>query len=215
MSQLFPASSPPPGEIERALRRQGISVLAGVDEAGRGALFGPVVAAAVVLPVGLEIVGLDDSKKLSPEQRHMIAAEVRTHALAWGVGEADAGEVDRVNILQATFLAMNRALAETRRRFGREIELVLVDGPHAIAGLNLPQKPVVKGDQRSVNIAAASILAKTHRDALIVKLADDFPGYGLKSHKGYATARHRAALAKLGLTPLHRQTFCKKFQRKS
>jgi len=204
---LFPIKENPPGEIERVFNSQGRERLLGVDEAGRGALFGPVVAAAVMLDAGAELPGLDDSKELSPETRAELAPIIRKLALAWGVGEASNEEIDKVNILQATFLAMNRAIDNAMASGATPPDLVLVDGPHPIAGLALPQKPIVKGDRRSLNIAAASVLAKTHRDRLVVDAAAVYPGYGLEQHKGYATQQHRDAIARLGLTPLHRRSF--------
>lgn len=207
MAPLFPITSNPPGEIERAYASKGEKRLLGVDEAGRGALFGPVVAAAVMLDSEADIPRLNDSKELTPETRAELAPEIRKLAVCWGVGEASSEEIDKVNILQATFLAMNRAIENALASGAAAPDLILVDGPHAIAGLSLPQKPVVKGDRRSLNIAAASVLAKTHRDQLVVEAAAVYPGYGLEQHKGYATQQHREAIARLGLTPLHRKTF--------
>jgi len=210
VTPLFPTRNSVPGEIERVLCKQGFSVLAGVDEAGRGALFGPVVAAAVILPFRVFPPGLDDSKKLKPARREVMAAVVKEAAVAWAVGVATAAEIDEINILQATFLAMRRALSTLVNSGPAKPELVLVDGPHAIAELKLPQKPVVKGDSRSANIAAASIIAKTARDRCIVELHDRFPLYGLAAHKGYGTKAHISAIREHGLTPLHRKSFCKR-----
>jgi ribonuclease HII len=209
MSLLFPQHRVPPGEIERHLARQGTVRLLGVDEAGRGALCGPVVAAAVALPPGIEIPGLDDSKRLTAGRREAAAALVRSSALAVGVGEASAEEIDRLNILGATFLAMRRAIEQAVSSWSEGPELVLVDGPLAIRELALPQKPIVKGDCRSSNIAAASVIAKTFRDARMDELDPVHPGYGLSQHKGYGTGRHRDAIRNLGLSPIHRKTFCK------
>jgi len=186
----------------------GLTLLLGVDEAGRGALCGPVVAAAAALPMNASIPGLHDSKLLSKAQRDAAAQAVRQVALSFGVGQASAAEIDQVNILQATFLAMRRAIEEAVAALPRPVDLVLVDGPHAIANLALRQKPVVKGDRRSVNIAAASVLAKTHRDALMERLALEHPGYGFEVHKGYGTPAHLAALRALGPSPVHRKSFC-------
>lgn len=182
--------------------------LLGVDEAGRGALCGPVVAAAVALPPGLVIGGLDDSKRLSPGQRQELAVEIRQLAVAWGIGFASAAEVEEVNVLQATFRAMRRAI-EAAVTAGFRPELVLVDGPHGIPGLTWPQKPLVKGDARSNNIAAASILAKTARDQHMMELHATLPHYGFDRHKGYGTAVHRAAIASHGLSTHHRPSFCR------
>lgn len=160
-----------------------------------------------MLVPGAVVPGLADSKELAPGVRRELVPQIQRVALCWGVGEASNEEIDRINILQATFLAMTRAIENALAAGANAPHLVLVDGPHAITGLSLPQKPVVKGDRRSLNIAAASVLAKTHRDQLVVELASEYPGYGLEQHKGYATAKHRDAIRRLGLTPLHRKTF--------
>ena len=156
---------------------------------------------------GAAVPRLNDSKELAPDVRAELAPEIQKIALCWGIGEASNEEIDRINILQATFLAMTRAIENALAAGADAPDLVLVDGPHAIAGLSLPQKPVVKGDRRSLNIAAASVLAKTHRDQLVEALASEYPEYALDEHKGYATAKHRAAIRRFGLTPLHRKTF--------
>ncbi len=205
-ASLFPVASQQPGEIERSLGSKYAHLL-GVDEAGRGALCGPVIAAAVALPDGLELPGLDDSKKVPEPRRRALAETIRNQALCWGIGLATAAEVDEHNVLQATFLAMRRAIDQATAR-GFLPDLVLVDGPHAIPGLPLPQKPLVKGDCRSRNVAAASILAKTERDAHMHRLHQQFPAYGFDRHVGYATAAHRTAIAENGLCPEHRKSFC-------
>jgi len=203
-------------EHERAFAREGISPLAGVDEAGRGPLVGPVVAGAVVWPApgdpdhdrirGL-LSGLDDSKTLTSETRARLFDLIQTHATAWGIGEASAAEIDEVNILNATFLAMRRAIADMEARLGRPVAHVLVDGNRRIKGYDGPQTPLVKGDSRSWSIAAGSILAKVHRDRLLEALHARFPAYGFDRHKGYPTAEHLAALREQGITPEHRRTF--------
>ncbi len=206
-STLFSNTPQKPGEIERAMRLQYTRLL-GVDEAGRGALCGPVVAAAVALPWDVEIPGLDDSKRLSAPQRTLLAQQIRQVALVWAVGSASAQEVEDVNVLQATFRAMRRAIEEvTSAAF--EPDLVLVDGPHGIPDLSWPQKPLVKGDSRSSNIAAASILAKTTRDDIMLALHKELPQYGFDRHMGYGTEAHRRALALHGLTSSHRSSFCR------
>ncbi len=182
--------------------------LLGVDEAGRGALCGPVVAAAVALPRELVIHGLDDSKRLSPRQRQDLAGQIREFAVAWGVGFASAAEVEEVNVLQATFRAMRRAI-DFAVAADFKPELVLVDGPHGIPGLEWPQKPLIKGDARSNNIAAASILAKTARDEYMIELHAALPHYGFDRHKGYGTVLHREALASHGMSIHHRPSFCR------
>lgn len=181
--------------------------IAGVDEVGRGALFGPVVAAAVVLsPEGareLAALGVADSKTLSPDRRRALVTPIRAIALDCQVAAATVAEIDRLNILQATFLAMRRAIAALEP----PPTLCRVDGNRPVPGLAIPQETWVKGDSRSAAIAAASILAKVWRDDEIVRLAADYPQYDLASNKGYGTAKHRAALAQFGPTPLHRRSF--------
>lgn len=190
-----------------AVRGEGFARLCGVDEAGRGPLAGPVVAAAVVLPEGLRLPGLDDSKKLDGERRAGLEAAIRAEALAFGVGVAEVGEIDRLNILRASLLAMERAvsaLAGPPVFLGPDV--LLIDGLHLITH-PAPQRAVVKGDATSAAIAAASILAKEHRDRLMRGYAEAHPGYGFEAHMGYATAEHRRAIARLGPCPLHRKSF--------
>ncbi|NLV91223.1 MAG: ribonuclease HII [Firmicutes bacterium] len=190
------------------LNRAGVSCVVGVDEAGRGPLAGPVVAAAVVLSPDRPIVGLRDSKQLTHQRRQQLAAEIKELALAWSLGEATAGEIDRVNILQATFLAMRRALAGLSVPTNAATEgLVLVDGRMVIPGINWRQRSVVKGDARVAAISAASILAKVHRDNYMCEVARRYPGYGFERNKGYGTKEHLAALDNLGPTPEHRRSF--------
>ena len=181
--------------------------LAGLDEAGRGPLAGPVVAAAVILPSARLIRGLDDSKRLTPEARARLAPRIRERALAWGLGWADAAEIDALNILEATLLAMRRALLALPIR----PQAVQVDGNRAPSIGDLccggPAETVVGGDAREAAIAAASILAKTWRDAYMVGADRRHPGYGFAVHKGYGTRAHLAALAGLGVCPLHRRSF--------
>jgi ribonuclease HII len=174
----------------------------GVDEAGRGPLAGPVVAAAVILPPGTSLSGLNDSKKLSPRQRERLAAEIRTTALAWAVAEASAAEIDEWNILRATLRAMARAVAA----LPVTPDEVRVDGNQAPA-LAVPVRTIIGGDALEPAIMAASILAKTHRDARLVALDARYPEYGFARHKGYGTAAHLAALARLGPCPEHRRSF--------
>ena len=174
----------------------------GVDEAGRGPLAGPVVAAAVILPPNTPLSGLNDSKKLSPRQRERLAAEIRATALAWAVAEASAAEIDEWNILRATLRAMARAVAALPVM----PDEVLVDGNQAPA-LEVPVRTIIGGDALEPAIMAASILAKTHRDARLVALEARHPGYGFARHKGYGTAAHLAALARLGPCPEHRRSF--------
>ncbi len=176
--------------------------VAGLDEAGRGPLFGPVVAACVMVPPDWGVSGIYDSKKLTPKRREVFAALIRENALCYGIGQADAREIDDLNILRATRLAMARAAAA----MGRIPGVYLVDYIKDL-GLQSSTEAIVKGDQKSYAIACASILAKTHRDALLAECAKRYPDYGLESHKGYPTKAHYAALRRFGPTPEHRQSF--------
>ena len=193
-------------EIEDPFYDQGLQVICGVDEAGRGPLAGPVCAAAVILPRGLEIPGLNDSKKLSDKRRRELFPEIQKQALAFGIGFASEKEIDAINILQATFLAMERALAQLPVK----PELVLIDGNRE-KDFGIPVKTVVKGDSLSANIAAASILAKVSRDDVMLEMAREYPQYGFEIHKGYGTKAHYDALRQFGPSPIHRKTFLKKF----
>ena len=175
--------------------------IAGLDEAGRGALFGPVFAAAVILNPKRRLVGLDDSKKLSPERRAELAPRIRQHALAWAVAEIDAQRIDAWNIYQASRQAMTAAL----QQLSIQPDYLLLDAMHL--DVLIEQKSLIKGDARSVSIAAASILAKTHRDARMEEWDVVYPQYGLAQHKGYATPDHLEALRVHGPTPLHRYSF--------
>lgn len=188
---------------ERELRGRGFVWIAGVDEVGRGCLAGPVVAGAVILDPGRPIRGLRDSKQLLPEERERLAKRIAVEAVACGIGLVDPQEIDRTNILRATLRAMLMAV-ETLRRAP---DFVLVDAL-AIPGLRIPQRGIVRGDEISASIAAASILAKVYRDAMMRAVHADFPDYCFHSNKGYGTADHWSALRRLGTTPLHRLTFC-------
>ncbi len=197
----------PTSRYERAARLAGYHVIAGLDEAGRGALFGPVFAAAVVLDPARPIRGLDDSKALDPDRRAVLAERIRERARAWAVGAADAFEIDRINILQASKLAMRRAL----ERLQVTCDYLLLDAVKLddlpLSLKDLPQKPLIHGDARSFSIAAASILAKVHRDNALRAWDRVFPEYALASSKGYGTPDHYAALDRLGPTALHRFSF--------
>jgi len=177
-------------------------LIAGIDEAGRGPLAGPVFAAAVILDPARTIDGLRDSKALSPRRREMLAALVRERALAWAVARADVEEIDTLDILRATLLAMRRAVAA----LSVAPTQALVDGNHCPA-LPCPVRAIVKGDRDVAAISAASILAKTERDALLIELDASYPGYGFARNKGYGTADHLAALARHGPCPIHRRSF--------
>ena len=178
-------------------------LVAGVDEAGRGPLAGPVVAAAVILDPRRPIDGLRDSKLLTARQRRRLARVIRDQALAWAVCRAGPGRIDAENILQATWHAMRRALS----RLTVAPATVLVDGRLRVPRLDWPQRAIVKGDRRCASIAAASILAKVARDVIMVRADRRYPGYGFRLHKGYATAAHLEALGRLGPSPIHRRSF--------
>jgi len=191
----------PTSRYERAARKAGYRVIAGLDEAGRGSLFGPVFAAAVVLDPDRPIRGLDDSKALEPERREVLAGRIQERVAAWAVGAADVFEIDRINIYQASLLAMTRALEQLPTKY----DYLLLDA----VKLRIPvaQKSLIHGDARSFSIAAASILAKVHRDAALTAWDRVFPEYGLAKNKGYSTPDHLAALEREGPTTLHRFSF--------
>ncbi|HPF57383.1 MAG TPA: ribonuclease HII [Candidatus Competibacteraceae bacterium] len=178
-------------------------LIAGVDEAGRGPLAGPVIAAAVILDPAHPITGLADSKQLSEIRREQLAVEIRAHALAWALGRADVTEIDRINILQASLLAMRRAVEDLSIIPHR----VLVDGKHCPSGLVCPCQALIKGDATVPAISAASILAKVARDAELRELHNHYPDYGFARHKGYPTVAHRQALHRFGPCPEHRRSF--------
>ena len=192
-------------ELENELYDSGISTLCGVDEAGRGPLAGPVCAAAVMLPRGIVIDGLNDSKKLSEKRREQLYGEKTAKALHWSVAFASVEEIEELNILGATYLAMNRAIAG----LGVVPELALIDGNRA-AGVEYNTRCVVGGDGKCADIAAASIIAKVTRDWLMYQLDRQYPGYGFAKHKGYGTAAHYAAIRELGASPVHRPSFLRK-----
>lgn len=192
-------------ELENELYDSGISTLCGVDEAGRGPLAGPVCAAAVMLPRGIVIDGLNDSKKLSEKRREQLYGEITAKALHWSVAFASVEEIEELNILGATYLAMNRAIAG----LGVVPELALIDGNRA-AGVEYNTRCVVGGDGKCADIAAASVIAKVTRDWLMYQLDRQYPGYGFAKHKGYGTAAHYAAIRELGASPVHRPSFLRK-----
>ena len=193
-------------EIENALYDRGLTAVCGVDEAGRGPLAGPVCAAAVILPQGLEISGLNDSKKLTDKKRRELFPIICEKAIAYGIGYASEQEIDEINILQATFLAMQRAIDQLEGK----ADFALIDGNRE-KDFGLPVMTVVKGDSRSANIAAASVLAKVSRDDKMLELAEQYPQYGFEIHKGYGTKAHYEALTEHGASPVHRMSFLKKF----
>jgi len=200
--QLEP-SAPDPWHFERMFKDQGFSFVAGVDEVGRGCLAGPVVAAAVILPDDLSHLGITDSKALSEKERIRLDKEIRARATALSIAQVDPFEIDRINILNAALKAMALCI----EALDPGPDAVLVDGNQAISSLTIPQKTLVKGDSLSCSIAAASIVAKVYRDRLMCDYARKWPGYGFERHKGYGTALHRKALARLGPTPIHRRSF--------
>jgi len=195
----------PTSRYERAARSAGYRTIAGLDEAGRGALFGPVFAAAVVLDPARPVRGLDDSKLLPPERRQTLAARIRERATAWAVGAADAFEIDRINILEASRLAMQRALAGLNRRLSSPCDYLLIDAVRL--NVDVTQKPLIRGDARCFSIAAASILAKVTRDQAMSRWDAVFPEYGFAHNRGYGTPDHLAALDRLGPAWLHRFSF--------
>jgi len=193
-------------EIENSLYSNGYQAVCGVDEAGRGPLAGPVCAAAVILPKGLELPGLNDSKKLTDKKRRELFPIIKEQAIAYGIAFATEQEIDEINILQATYLAMQRAIDQLEGK----ADFALIDGNRE-KDFGLPVRTVVKGDSLSASIAAASILAKVTRDDLMLEMAKEYPEYGFEVHKGYGTKAHYEALREHGPSPIHRMTFLKKF----
>ncbi|WBY64648.1 MAG: Ribonuclease HII [Thermocaproicibacter melissae] len=190
---------------EKAAREEGFQAVCGIDEAGRGPLAGPVFAAAVILPDNCIIEGINDSKKLTPKKREKLFDEICANAVSYGIGFATEGEIDSINILQATFLAMKRAVdAMTIKP-----DLALVDG-NRMPDLGVETRTIIKGDALCASIAAASILAKVSRDRLLCQIDEIYPEYGFAQHKGYGTAYHLEMLKKCGPCPVHRKTFLKK-----
>lgn len=192
--------------IENECFAQGMQIVCGVDEAGRGPLAGPVCAAAVILPPNIQIDGLDDSKKLSDKRRRELVPIIKEVAISYGIGLVDHDVIDDINILQATFLAMEKALSQLTVK----PDIALIDGNRE-KDFGVPVKTVVHGDSLSASIAAASVLAKVTRDNLMLQMAQDYPQYGFDIHKGYGTKAHYEALRQHGPSPIHRMTFLKKF----
>lgn len=193
-------------EIENSYFENGIDIICGVDEAGRGPLAGPVCAAAVILPKNCEIPGLNDSKKLTDKRRRELVPIIKEMAISYGIAFATEQEIDRINILQATFLAMERAIGQ----LSVKPDLALIDGNRE-KDFGVPVRTVVHGDSLSASIAAASVLAKVTRDDLMLEMAEKYPEYSFDIHKGYGTKAHYAALSEHGPCPIHRMTFLKKF----
>lgn len=193
-------------QIEEGLWKKGYKMICGVDEAGRGPLAGPVCAAAVILPPHADIPGLDDSKRLSDKKRRELFPVIKEQAIAYGIAFADHNEIDEINILQATYLAMERAIEQ----LGGKPDFALIDGNRS-KDFGLPLETVVHGDSLSASIAAASILAKVTRDDYMLQMAEMYPAYSFEVHKGYGTKAHYAAISEYGPCPIHRVTFLKKF----
>lgn len=192
-------------EIENGLKEKGFKYIAGVDEAGRGPLAGPVYAAAVILPDGAEIPGINDSKKLTPKKREELFDKITDIAISYAIYSVDEKEIDEINILNATHKAMNGAVDALTQK----PDYVIIDG-NSIKGMEIAHETVVKGDAKSISIAAASILAKVARDRYIDKMGEVYPEYGFENHKGYGTKAHTDAILKYGMCPIHRRTFLKK-----
>lgn len=192
-------------EYENAALNSGFEVICGIDEAGRGPLAGPVYAAAVILPKGHIVEGVNDSKKISEKKRDLLFDKIIDECVCYSIGTASEQEIDEINILQATFLAMRRAVE------GLEIkpDIALVDG-NKKPGLDIAEQTIVKGDSKSANIAAASIIAKVSRDRYMLEMAEKYPEYQFEKHKGYGTKLHYEMLEKYGISPIHRKTFLKK-----
>ena len=199
-------------EYENKLRERGITYIAGVDEVGRGPLAGPVVTACVVLPEDFDVLGVDDSKKLSEKKREELFDSIKERALAIGIGIRDNNRIDEINILEATKEAMAEAIenadADLRAKQGKGIEHILIDAL-TLKNVDIPQTGIVKGDAKSLSIAAASIIAKVTRDRMMVEFAEVYPGYAFEKNKGYGTKAHYDGLHAQGMTPIHRRSFLK------
>ena len=199
-------------EYENKLRERGITYIAGVDEVGRGPLAGPVVTACVVLPEDFDVLGVDDSKKLSEKKREELFDSIKERAIAIGIGIRDNNRIDEINILEATKEAMAEAIenadADLRAKQGKGIEHILIDAL-TLKNVDIPQTGIVKGDAKSLSIAAASIIAKVTRDRMMVEFAEVYPGYAFEKNKGYGTKAHYDGLHAQGMTPIHRRSFLK------
>ncbi|MBR5479556.1 MAG: ribonuclease HII [Clostridia bacterium] len=193
-------------EFEEKAKNNGYNIICGVDEAGRGPLAGPVFAAAVILPYNIEIEGLNDSKKVSEKKREALFDIICERAIAFGIASCDEKEIDDINILNASMLAMSRAV----EKLSVKPEIALIDG-NKTPKLDMPAVAIVKGDAKSASIAAASILAKVSRDRFMLKLAEEYPQYEFEKHKGYPTKLHYDKIREFGVSPIHRMTFLRKF----
>lgn len=201
-------------QFEKQLYDEGAEFIGGVDEVGRGPLAGPVVTACVILPKDFDVIGVDDSKKLSEKKRNEMAAIIKEKAVAYGLGMANEKVIDEINILEATkgamAIAVEKAAEMLKKKTEREISYVLFDAI-TLKDFPYPQKAIIKGDSKSVSIAAASILAKVTRDAMMVKYSEEYPGYSFESNKGYGTKAHYEGLKAQGICPIHRKSFLKNF----
>lgn len=193
---------------EEQLHAEGFVHVAGVDEVGRGPLAGPVVTAAVVLPEDFDVLGVDDSKKLSEKKREELFDIIKEKAVAYGIGMADESVIDDINILQATKLAMRRALDDLAANLGKPADYVLFDAMK-IDEVEIPQEAIIKGDSKVLAIAAASIIAKVTRDRMMVEYAEKYPGYAFEKNKGYGTKAHYEGINEYGICPIHRRSFLK------
>jgi len=196
--------------FDNEYRKEGSIIVAGIDEAGRGPLAGPVVAACAILPEDFDVIGVDDSKKLSEKRREELFEEIKNKSLAYGIGIADNNLIDDINILQATKKAMQEALDEAKKmlaeKTGKNVGHVLLDAVE-LANIDIPQSSIVKGDAKSLSIAAASIIAKVTRDKMMMEYHEMYPYYGFDSNKGYGTKAHYAGIEEHGITHIHRKTF--------
>lgn len=195
-------------EFERELRGQGISLIGGIDEVGRGPLAGPVVAACVVLPEDFDVLGVDDSKKLSEKRREALYDEILSRAVCYGIGSCDNETIDEINILQATRRAMKEAVQHAEEMLGQPLEHLLIDAVK-LEEVDRPQTSIIKGDARSLSIAAASIVAKVTRDRQMAEYSKTYPGYAFEKNKGYGTKAHYEGIRSQGICPIHRRTFLK------
>ncbi len=200
---------------ERQLWEQGYDIVAGVDEVGRGPLAGPVVAAAVVLPQDFSILGINDSKKVTEKKREELFPIIKEEAVAYGIGIVDHQVIDEINILEATKIAMKKAITNLKidleKKTGKSLKYILIDA--LTLDIDVPQMGMVKGDAKSVSIAAASIIAKVTRDHMMIDYDTKYPGYSFASNKGYGTKAHYEGLDSLGMCPIHRKTFLKKYSK--
>lgn len=201
---------------EAALHEEGFRIIAGVDEVGRGPLAGPVVAAAVVLPEDFNVLGVDDSKKITEKNREKLFTEIKAECVSWGIGMASHEIIDEINILQATKLAMKRAVKDLEKNLAKRgagsLDMVLFDAVE-IEDLDIPQKSYIKGDAKVLAIAAASIIAKVTRDRMMIKYAREYPWYAFEKNKGYGTKAHYEGIREKGICPIHRKTFLKNLDR--